>query len=503
MSKNVILINPAVNPGSQNPIIRNMIVSLLPTSLGTLAGFLEDVGINGIEIIDEQVDFIGDKDLPNLIANLKEPKIVGLSVLTINSKRAFDLADKIKKIDPDVTIVFGNIHPTVLPEEALNKRCVDIVVRGEGEITFTELIRSITNSSDYKDLWGISYKNNGMIIHNPDRPLIKNLDQIPVFPFHLFEKNIDKYHAFGVLITSRGCPFACKFCSSRNISGREYRYFSVERVFSEIKILVEKYKQNRIWLIDDNLAANPHRFNKLLDLIIKEKINKKAEFHGSMRGDSITDEILDKAKLANFRMITYGLETTSETLMKVIDKGETVEQVINAIEKTSKKGIVASATLIFGLPKETRKDRRQANRLVQSLPLSSVRFNTLIPYPGTSFFEELNSQGKLDISQDWKNFAVQYMWEGDNIPYVPDGNNRYELLFDAMSANFSFYLSFKGIRRMLNSSFAGGNVIQFEKNWYFSPIIIFRLLRLFLYLLKRFIYVTFKCYLIKFNKTDN
>jgi len=492
MNDNILLINPAINPASQNKIVNDIIVNVLPTSLGALAGYLMHKGIDSIRIVDEQVDYLYDEDLSHVIQSLAEPRIVGISVLTINSKRAYDIADKIKQIDPKTHVILGGIHPTVLPEEALQHRGVDIVVRGEGEETFVELIQSIENDKYYRDVKGIVFRSDDNIIYTPERPLIMNLDEIPPFPYHLFEKDRKKYHTFAAIFTSRGCPYKCTFCSSRNISGTRYRYFSVNRVIEDIKVLADRFNEKVIWFNDDNPAAHRGHFIELLDGIIREGLHKKVEFHGSMRGDNITDEILDKAKQANFKMIAFGLETMSEPLMKVIDKGETVKQVSDAIKKTDAKGIAVAATLIFGLPTETRQDRWHAIKAVRSLPLSSVRFNTLTPYPGTPVFESLKNDNNLRIKKDWENFAVQYMWEGDDIPYVPDGNNRYELLFDTMFANYSFYLSLNGIRRMIKSSFAGGNVVQLKEKWYLSPRTVWKLVRLFLYLGRRFLYVTFK-----------
>lgn len=497
MNGNILLINPAVNSASQNRVINKMIVNVLPTSLGTLAGFLHKAGINGVHIVDEQVDPISDNNLIELITSLQPPKIIGLSVLTISSKRAYELVTKIKKIDPGVLIVLGNIHPTVLPEEALMHEGVDVVVRGEGEETLVELAQMIFHQKDYKQISGISFRHNSNIIHNPNRSLIIDLDKIPPFPFNLFENSMSKYNTFGVVVSSRGCPFNCTFCSSRNVSSRRYRYFSPERVISEIKLLANRYNQKTIWIIDDNPVADKKRFYKILDGIIADKLNQKVQFHGSMRGDTLDDQILEKAKKANFKVITFGLETTSESLMRYINKGETVEQVLSAIRMTDAKGIAASATLIFGLPTETRSDRWSAIKTVGSLPLSSVRFNTIVPYPGTPMYEEMNRQGKILIKKDWENFAVQYMWEGDDLPYVPDGNNRYELLFDTMFANFSFYFSIKGLKRMIKSSFAGGNVIQLKSKWYLHPKTIYRLLRVFLYLARRFVCVSYKVLLKK------
>lgn len=492
MSKNILLINPSVNPESQNRVINQIISKTLPTSLGVLAGALMESNPDSVKIIDEQIDFLKDADIENLVFSLERPMIVGMSVLTINSKRAYKLCELIKNIDPNVTIILGGIHPTVMPQEALSHYGIDIVVRGEGEETLKELVETISSGTDFRRIQGISYKDNNNIIHNPLRLLVENLDVIPPFPYYLFEKNINDYSTFGAVFTSRGCPYSCIFCSSQSISNKKYRYFSIERVVSEMKILIDKYNQKMIFIMDDNISGNRNHFTRLVEGIIKNGLHKKTAFQASMRGDSINSELLDMAKSANFKMISFGLETGSDKLMKLINKGETVKQVSEAIRLTDKKGIAAAATIIFGLPTESRKDRWDTMRLVRSLPLSSIRFNTLVPYPGTPIFEMLDRYNQIDIRKDWENFAVQYMWEGDSLPYVPKGNTNYELMFDTMFANLSYYLSINGIRRMFKSSFAGGNVIFLRKAWYLSPQTIFKLLEAFFYLIKRFLYVAFK-----------
>jgi len=129
-----------------------------------------------------QVDFISDNELARVVLSLKAPRIIGLSVLTISSKRAYELAAKIKKLDSKALIVLGNIHPTVLPEEALSYNDVDLVVRGEGEETLLELVQRITNKEDFTACRGISYKQGDQVHTNPDRSFIVNLDDLPPFP---------------------------------------------------------------------------------------------------------------------------------------------------------------------------------------------------------------------------------------------------------------------------------------------------------------------------------
>jgi len=131
-------------------------------------------------------------------------------------------------------------------------------------------------------------------------------------------------------------------------------------------------------------------------------------------------------------------------------------------------------------------------KLVHSLPLVSARLNTLVSCPGTPAFDQLNREGKVLIRKDWANFVVQYMREGCDISYVPDGNNRYELIFDTMFANLPFYLSLSGIMKLIKSPFAGGNVVKLSERWYFSSKTMWRLTMLFLYLSRRFSMVTYK-----------
>lgn len=244
--------------------------------------------------------------------------------------------------------------------------------------------------------------------------------------------------------------------------------------------------------MDDNIAVDKQHFKELCAAIIREELHKKAFFHGSMRGDNANEEILGIAHEANFRILYFGLETGSERLMKIINKGETVGQVVDAIKRASRKGFTVGATIIFGLPTETRRDRYETIRLVRSLPLQSVRFNTLAPYPGTPFYNSDQLKGKVLVKGDWGNFGVQYMWENDDIPYVPDGDDRLNLIFDTMFANLLYYLSPSGIIKLFTQRYAAGNVVKLPDKWYLSFRQLKKMLVLFSYLFWRFIKVTFR-----------
>ncbi|MAH48160.1 hypothetical protein CMI37_20220 [Candidatus Pacearchaeota archaeon] len=487
----MLFINPKINPKSETKLITSFIYTTFPTSIGFLAGYLREKNEDKAQILDENILTITDTLLREEIEKIEGPKIVGISCLTTTAKRTYELAEKIKKIDPEILVVVGGIHPTVVPNECLSKKNVDVVIKGEGEETLSKLYEAIKTKKEYGNLKGISYRQGEEIIHNPPRPLI-DMDDLSPFPYDLFEKNIDNYRDFGTIITSRGCPFQCIYCSQRSISGGKYRHLSTEKALQEIGLLVDKYEQKKIWFMEDNLSVNKKRLLELLDGIIERGYNKKTEFIGGLRSDSVDYEILRKMKQANFTMLEFGFESGSDRLLKILDKGQIVQDNVNAILKTHEMGMKASATFIFGIPDETRAERLKTYRLAKKLPLDNIRFNVAIPYPGTRLYNIAKSEGSLKILKDWKNFNVQYYMMGDDIPYVPRGVNKYTLMYDTMKSNLFFYLRPEGIISLLKSPLSGGGVISMPQKWYLSLYAIFNIVRLGSFLGKRFLVISFK-----------
>ena len=492
----VLFIQPRVNPASQYPLINKFIYASFPTGLGFLAGYLREKNLASVKIVDENIDPLNDENLTKEIKSLKHPKIIGISVLTINSKRAFQLAKNIKEIDSNITIVLGGVHPTVLPEECL-KEGVDVIVRGEGEVTLSELYDAIANDIPISKIKGISYREGTRIIHNPDRELTP-LDDIPLFPYDLFEKNLNKYRDFGTIITSRGCPYNCIFCSQRAISGGKYRFVPSERIIEELNILINKYHQKNILFMDDNLSVNKKRLIDLCNAIIDNGFHKKAGFIAQLRGDSVDYELLRKMKKANFVLLSFGSETTSERLMKIIDKQETPEDNMRAIRMAHELGFKTSTTFIFGIPTETRAERLKTIRDASKLPLDSVRFNIAVPYPGTRLYDIAKRNGLLSKKNNWHNFNVQYYVMGDDIPYVPEGVNRDLLMYDTMRANLMFHLSWHGIKNIIKAPISG-SAVTLPDSWYLSPITILRIFGLFFYIAERFLFLFIRAFFIQLS----
>ncbi len=486
----ILLINPSIHAKSQSEKVNIIMSTSFPTSIAFLAGYLLKFNID-VDVYDERIQLLQAESLAAEVLKLAKPRIIGISTVTLTASRAYTLTSWVKAADPEAIVIIGGIHATVATDEVLVQPGVDLVARGEGELTLKEVADRILANEDYKtDVMSLSYLQAGKPVHNPLRPFVANLDDIPSMPYHLFTEHMARYSNFGAILGSRGCPYPCTFCSARSMSGMKYRFHSVERILDEIKLLVRTYGQNMIHLMDDNIAVHKRHFMAVCEGIIQEGLHLEAAFQGSMRGDDARDDVLAMAKKANFSIIYYGLETGSERLMQVIQKKETVAEVVDAIHRTHAHGIASGTTIIFGLPTETRKDRWDCIRLVRSLPLASVRFNTLAPYPGTQVYDELMAENKILFKEEMVNFNVQYLWQADDIPYVPDGNKRLELIFDTMFANLSFYLSFKGIYQLLIQPMAGGNVVKLKSKWYLNLAEVWKIYSVFQYLVLRFLSVT-------------
>lgn len=464
----MILINPA-SPTRMGMISRYSAKSL-PIAIGTLAGYLLAKG-KQVKIIDELICPV-DKSMSEIGSYVKDaakPYIFGISCLTINIARGYEIARLLKTEYPDAKIILGGIHATALPEEALATGDVDIVVRGEGEETLLSLYEAIKNGQTYYDVPGISFRKDGNIIHNPDRPLIQDLDAIPCFPYELFDSN--KYN-LGFIMTSRGCPYNCIFCSQRLISGKRYRFKSCESVIKEIDLLINKYNQRSIGFFDDNLLVNKNRVRLLCESIVQNRFNLKAKFACQTRADNIDEEMLTYLKSARFVSIALGIETGSERLMKVINKGETVKDNIEAVKAIKKKGFDIVGLFMFGLPSETREERFEAYRLAKVLKLDYAKFNNIVPYPGTKLLEIAKSEGTLKISKNWENFnsvegVVKGVFSKIDLPYVPSNTTEKELRRDMVRANLYFYLS--RLPHLFSPKEGNPGWFLLPKRWYLSP----------------------------------
>jgi len=323
------------------------------------------------------------------------PDIIGISCMTPSFPKACGIAKDIKN-NFDTPVVFGGIHPTTLPEETLKNEFIDFVIMGEGEFAFVDLLKALSGEMELSRVLGLGYKENGKIKLNPPRPLIEDIDSLPLPSRHLFSKWYfqrqpsirGQWFSLTNVIGSRGCPFNCSYCASKVMFGRRVRYNSPKRVVDEIEHVVKKYKLDGVTFSDDTFSISPQRVHEVCRLINKRKLNIK--WRVQMRVDTVTDEIARELKESGCVQADLGVESGSPRILKILNKGTTPEQAVEAFRILRKHGIKTCATFMIGNPTETMEDVEKTRRLAHKLNADYVQFFITIPYPGTPMYSEIS-----------------------------------------------------------------------------------------------------------------
>lgn len=322
----MILINSS--PQNLLRIFQPFLPISIPMGLGCIAASLESNGIK-FKLVDEQVEEDAFEKINQYLKELERPYIFGFSVLTATLRCALALSERLKKLYPDSVIIFGGIHPTAMPDEVLSYDSVDVVLRGEGEYIIEELYRCIKDQKDFSHLESISFRRNRQIVHNKRSEIIADIDKLPSFPYHLFEGN--PQYNLGIVVSSRGCPYNCIFCSNRVTTNKAYRYRTAENVINDVSLLHDKYNQKKVTFLDDNFLVNKERIFNLTAEIRKRGLHKDMTFAFQARGDNANEEILKELYQSGFKSVFFGIETASNRLLKLIKKGETIEEIVEAV----------------------------------------------------------------------------------------------------------------------------------------------------------------------------
>jgi anaerobic magnesium-protoporphyrin IX monomethyl ester cyclase len=236
-----------------------------------------------------------------------------------------------------------------------NEPAVDVVVRGEGELTIVELAQRIINQVGLNSADGVTYRHQGQIVQNPNRPFIQNLDELPFPAYKHYPLN--KYRLFGKLffsvITSRGCPFQCSFCTTSRIFGKQYRARSPKNIGHELDVLKREYNADSFTFYDDTLTLDKKRLFDICDEIKNRKIN--IPWDCQTRVDQISEEILARMKATNCQQVFFGAESGCQTILDAVNKRTTVRQNEAAIKMAKKTGLFVAISIIIGYLGETAK----------------------------------------------------------------------------------------------------------------------------------------------------
>ncbi len=401
----ILLINPPY-PFEESPTP--------PFSLISLAAYLleknTDVRIEDYIIQPYSIDRV------ERVIREYDPVAVGATAVTMNVNSALEILKDYRNAKPDVITVMGGPHVTFDAEHILGRNPqVDFIVRGEGEITFTELLKALEEGRPVDGIAGISYRKNGMVQHNDDRPLIPDINILPYPARHLV--SLSKYRALGFpvnMVTSRGCPNKCIFCVGSRMVGRKVRNFDVQRVVDEFEML-SKMGFRQINVVDDLFTANKKRCISICDEIIRRGIKHK--WVAFARVDTVSRELLIRMKEAGCTTLCFGIESGNQEILNLVKKKITLDKCREAVALCKETGMEPMTSYILGLPGETPETVRKTLEFAKSLS-PMYGYHILAPFPGTEVREKAAEYGMRILTDDWNRYdANQSVAESIYMPH--------------------------------------------------------------------------------------
>lgn len=374
--------------------------AIYPLGLAYLGAVLEKENHN-VKVYDYfQKTWEEIKPLIPPIIDTEKPDIIGISSMTMNRTSAFKLVRMIKKINPKITVILGGVHPTVMYEQILKNFPVDFIVCGEAEGTIIELLKAIKEKRSkkyFEKIKGIAFKSEDKILKTEPRPALRDLDSLP-FPKHVYFKDKIEKNKKAYMMTSRGCPFGCLFCSTSDYWGRMRRERSVGNVMKEIKSLLKDFPYiEEIFFVDDEFTLNQQRVINLCKEMIKERINIRWDC--STRVSSVSSELAYWMKKANCIHVSLGVESGAPELIERIHKRITNKQVEDSLRIFHNAGIATSIYLIVGLPGENSQTVNKTIHLLKRVAKTKPEFKKpalLQIYPHTELYELAKKQGIID-----------------------------------------------------------------------------------------------------------
>lgn len=392
----------------------------MPPPLGMLqlAAFLEERGNDwDLEVVDSQAEGLDWNGLERRMTSCDPDLVVISSLATCNAYAVIRTADLAKKIDPSIKTVVGGQHFTALAQQSLEEYLeIDYIIRGEGELTLLELVRTIEGNKNPDRIQGLSYVKHGSIKHNPARPLISNLDDLPLPAYHLLEDYVNKYHfkmmadagaGYALVEASRGCEHQCIFCSQWCFWGGQHRTKSPPRVADEMEMLYN-YGVTFQWLTDDNLGLG-NRYRELCDEIIKRGLSDDLTWFIQARSDDIisNENLLPKMRKAGNFWVMAGLERHDRETLNAYNKGIKNSESKVAMRLLKDNDIFSQATLITGDRSDSHQSMDEFREFVNHVDPDLAIFMILTPFPGTALFNTAHHNGWLE-DYNWTNYDMTH-----------------------------------------------------------------------------------------------
>jgi radical SAM superfamily enzyme YgiQ (UPF0313 family) len=395
--------------------------------LAVLAAKARKAGYNVRAVFQEKV--------PLARRHLLWADLVGFSILTSTAPEGYRLARLVRALDfrrgTRTPIVFGGVHATFRPEEALDVG--DYVLRGEADDTWVPFLHALESQDPgaFDGVAGLSYRRGADVAHNP-LPSPVDLDQVPTPDWSVFEgMHRGAPGSYGVAMTSRGCPHDCRFCSVTPMFGRSYRARSIDRVLEDLGATTRRH----VFFYDDHFAASPRRTKELLRRIIAERgrTHRVRSFSAQVRVDTARDaELLDLFAAAGFTTLYLGFESVNPETLKLYRKGQTVGDSESAIREIHRRGIAVHGMFVFGSDADSPAVFRATQDFARRMRLETVQFLILTPLPGSELYDDLEQANRI-WNRDWTRY------DAHSAVYVPERMTPHELQAGTVRAMLTFY----------------------------------------------------------------
>jgi len=334
-----------------------------------------------------------------------KPDVIGVSCsFSMFESDSFEVINLIKKINRKIIVAAGGAHASSNPQFVLRNKNIDLIIMGEGELTMLEIAERVRANKRLDNIKGTAVMSKNKFIKNPPREPIKNLDELdPAWHLIDFKKYFEHPDNYSItmrspsinIITSRGCPGNCAFCSVKTVWGRSWRAMSAKKVVNQIEYLYKKQGVNHFRINDDNLTLDKKRIIEICNEIIKRKLNIKWDTPSGLAMWTLDEQVLDKMKKSGYYRITFGIESGCKKTLKYISKNIDLNKANQLIDYCHKIGLWVASFFVIGFPYETKAD---INQTVQYIINSKINFPFVFiaqPYPGTRMFDDFAKENLI------------------------------------------------------------------------------------------------------------